>query len=239
MVALYAAGLGMAIAAAVWSADLVLTALSGHASKLASARGGVVRQPPVVARERRVLDSDDEWMQSVRREVARQSERPRGLGVSGEPAQEEHSGPHFSGTLRTVCVRLCDGFSWPISFSTSRASLGHDRQVCESSCTSPARLYVNSSPDGDMQGLVDLNGRPYSALPTAYFFQASYDESCKCRPHPWEKEARDRHRTYALQSRIRKGDRKAAEELRILEASAPPAGRSGPRIAKRGPGEQR
>jgi hypothetical protein len=37
--------------------------------------------------------------------------------------------------------------------------------------------------------MVSLDGVPYKSLGTAFLFRASYDASCKCRPHPWEKEA--------------------------------------------------
>ena len=75
-----------------------------------------------------------------------------------------------------------------------------------------------------MEQMTDLSGRPYSALPTAFMFRASYDEGCKCRPHPWEPESLERHRRYALEAKSRKGDKKATAELKELRAKGLAAG---------------
>lgn len=63
----------------------------------------------------------------------------------------------------------------------------------------------------------DLRGQPYSRLPTAFQYRTTYDESCKCKPHPWEQEAQDRHRMYALQQSVRKGNKEAIAELKGLQ----------------------
>jgi hypothetical protein len=178
---------------------------------------------------------DDEWMESVRsgKAFSGRSQQhggssaplpiPRRLGVSpytpsGEPFSMTGSG------RRTMCVRLCDGYAWPISYSTGGGSFARDQQTCERSCSSPTRLYVQLNPRGDMEQMTDFSGRPYSALPTAFMFRASYDEGCKCRPHPWEPESLERHRQYALEAKSRKGDKKATAELKELGAKGLAAG---------------
>jgi hypothetical protein len=97
---------------------------------------------------------------------------------------------------RTVCVRLCDGYYWPISFAADSADLARDSAKCEQSCSMPAKLYyapmLSEAPE-----LVDLNGQPYTKLGTAFQFRTTYSPNCKCRAHPWEKEAEERHRAYA------------------------------------------
>jgi len=40
--------------------------------------------------------------------------------------------PEQSTTYRTICVRLCDGYYWPISYATTPESFDRDRQKCES-----------------------------------------------------------------------------------------------------------
>src|SRR5262245_22590239 len=43
--------------------------------------------------------------------------------------------PGISGdTYRTVCVRTCDGYYFPISYSTTPASFPNDEQVCQRMC---------------------------------------------------------------------------------------------------------
>jgi hypothetical protein len=48
-----------------------------------------------------------------------------------------------SGTYRTVCVRLCDGVYFPISFSTYRSYFAKDAERCERSCPNRSRLFVH------------------------------------------------------------------------------------------------
>jgi len=49
-------------------------------------------------------------------------------------------------TYRTMCVRLCDGYYFPISSSAPQRQLATDARLCESRCSSPARLFVQRSP---------------------------------------------------------------------------------------------
>src|SRR5262245_49985282 len=81
-------------------------------------------------------------------------------------AANQSSGAAYSagGTFRTLCVRLCDGYYWPISFTTTNASFARDSAACEKSCGSPARLFVYKNPGGDPDDMEDLRGRPYKLL---------------------------------------------------------------------------
>ena len=40
---------------------------------------------------------------------------------------------------------------------------------------------------------------------------------CKCQAHPWENEAKERHRKYALADAANSGDKAAAQELQALQ----------------------
>jgi hypothetical protein len=95
-------------------------------------------------------------------------------------------------TYRTMCVRLCDGYYWPISFATDEAHFSRDSRRCTRSCGAPAALYYYPNPGGAPEDMVSLKGVPYKSLATAFLFRTAYDESCKCRPHPWETEAHER-----------------------------------------------
>ena len=96
-----------------------------------------------------------------------------------------------------MCVRLCDGFYWPISFATGAANFARDSKICTRSCGSSAALYYYRNPGGEPEDMVSLDGRPYKSLGTAFLHHTAYDADCKCRPHPWETEAIERHRKYA------------------------------------------
>ena len=104
-----------------------------------------------------------------------------------------------SGLYRTVCVRLCDGYYFPISFSTTRSRFGRDEQVCQSQCSSEARLFYHSSRDPNAEDLRDRNGNRYEDLANAFVYRTTYDRSCQCRPEPWSEEARQRHASYAAE----------------------------------------
>jgi hypothetical protein len=106
-------------------------------------------------------------------------------------------------TYRTVCVRLCDGALTPISFATTKDRFALDALRCRKSCNGPTRLYVQKNPATDADGFVDLDGRRYTALDTAFKFRTSYDTGCTCRPHAWDVVARARHRMLAIVDRVR------------------------------------
>ena len=100
-------------------------------------------------------------------------------------------------TYRTMCVRLCDGYYWPVSFATGTEHFGRDAETCTRSCGGPVALYYYPNPGGELEEMVSLNGQPYKSLGTAFLYRAAYDASCKCRAHPWEEAAMERHKAYA------------------------------------------
>ena len=99
---------------------------------------------------------------------------------------------------RTVCVRMCDGFYWPVSFSTPRSRLYRDATVCSSSCGAEAKLFHFASNGGQIDDAVDLTGRVYGRLPNAFKYRKALVQGCTCRPEPWSDAAVNRHRVYAL-----------------------------------------
>ncbi len=80
---------------------------------------------------------------------------------------------------RTLCVRTCDGFYFPISFSTSRARFKVDEAVCKGLYGgAEAELYVhyNGSPS---EQAVSLAGQPYLKLPTALLYRTGFNPACQ------------------------------------------------------------
>ena len=104
--------------------------------------------------------------------------------------------PGRSDTYRTVCVRLCDGAYFPMSFSTTRDRFKADAARCKSGCDSPSKLFV-VKPEGAADDMVDVRGGSYGDLPNAFKFRTSYDAACTCRSQPWEAKAVERHRQLA------------------------------------------
>jgi uncharacterized protein DUF2865 len=90
--------------------------------------------------------------------------------------------PTAGATYRTLCVRLCDGFYFPISYAVPASGLGRDAEQCRASCGPEARLFYHPSPGGSAENMVDLSGRAYSALPTAFTYRKTLVAGCSCRP---------------------------------------------------------
>jgi hypothetical protein len=92
-------------------------------------------------------------------------------------------------TYRTLCVRLCDGYYFPINDRSQPGNFLADSKMCQSSCAVPARLFYQPAPDDDAASLLALTGERYAELPNAFRYRNEYVESCACGPKPWSAEA--------------------------------------------------
>lgn len=87
-----------------------------------------------------------------------------------------------AGSYRTICVRTCDGFYWPISFATTPDRFQDDQKTCQRSCpASEAILFAHRNPGEDASQAVSISGQPYSSLPNAFKYRQSFDPACSCR----------------------------------------------------------
>jgi Protein of unknown function (DUF2865) len=87
-----------------------------------------------------------------------------------------------SGTFRTVCVRSCDGYYFPISYSTVQSRFADDARTCQRECpATDAQLYTYRNPGEDMAQAVSLSGQPYTTLPTAFQYRKEFNAACSCR----------------------------------------------------------
>lgn len=94
---------------------------------------------------------------------------------------EETQPTYYGNTVRSVCVRISDGYYWPISFSTVSDYLGNDQYRCQEMCPGvDVDLYYYSNPGQGPDDMVNMNGAPYSALPNAFAYRQSYDTNNKC-----------------------------------------------------------
>jgi hypothetical protein len=83
-------------------------------------------------------------------------------------------------TVRTLCVRTCDGYYFPISFSTTRKYLEADEAACQRMCPAgDASLYYHSRREGPEQ-MVSIAGTPYTDLENAFRYRTVLDRSCTC-----------------------------------------------------------
>ena len=112
-------------------------------------------------------------------------------------SQSERPKKAVSASYRTLCVRLCDGFYFPISYSTRREHFAVDASQCERQCPSRSRLFVYRNPGEEIEDMRDLDGHPYRSLPTALVYRTQYVADCTCRGNPWDEATHARHRGYA------------------------------------------
>ncbi len=148
---------------------------------------------------------------------------------------DEEQRPRYGATFRSVCVRLCDGYYFPVSFSVTSDRLERDAKVCASRCGNQGRLFVHNNPSGSADDMVDLAGRPYRQLKTAFLYRTEYVASCTCQPQPWEAASQDRHRGYALALAASKGNREAMKELVALQSKMQQAAKASEPAAASGP----
>jgi hypothetical protein len=114
--------------------------------------------------------------------------RARGLfdSLFGSPDSTDGNLPEGtlapSGAFRTVCVRTCDGYYFPISYSTTPARFGEDEKTCQRMCpAAEVALYAHRTTGEDMTRAVAINGRPYSELPNAFRYRQELNAACSCR----------------------------------------------------------
>lgn len=85
-------------------------------------------------------------------------------------------------TFRTVCVRSCDGYFFPISFATSPGRFPDDERTCKKLCpAAEVALYTHRNPGEDMNQAVSLSGQPYAQQPNAFKYRTAYDAACSCK----------------------------------------------------------
>jgi hypothetical protein len=105
--------------------------------------------------------------------------------------QDEDTGPGSNAnefgalpfaTYRTLCVRLCDGYYFPVSFSTLPNHFQRDADMCQSKCAAPAELYYHQNPGGAVEQMVSVAGQqPYSSLKSAFRYRKEYVQGCSCK----------------------------------------------------------
>ncbi len=93
-----------------------------------------------------------------------------------------------SGTFRTVCVRTCDGFFYPISYATVPARFGQDENQCRNTCPGAEAMLFSYPTGASIEQGTATNGAPYTSLPNAFKYQTEYVKGCSCNPpgQTWE-----------------------------------------------------
>jgi hypothetical protein len=91
-------------------------------------------------------------------------------------------GGSSSATYRTLCVRLCDGYYFPVSFSTLPSHFEQDEAVCRSKCAAPVELYYYQNPGAAVDQSVALRTQePYTSLKSAFRYRKELVNGCSCK----------------------------------------------------------
>lgn len=118
-------------------------------------------------------------------EAAKRQQQSGPLGFLWQGEEDQGAGMRQSAvpfaTFKTVCVRMCDGYYFPISYSTMQSQFRKDADVCQAKCAAPAELFYYQNPGAEMDQAVSVSGQPYSKMPNAFRHRREYVEGCSCR----------------------------------------------------------
>lgn len=115
------------------------------------------------------------------------TQRPRGFldqlfGNNDESPDVSPNAMPDGAASRTVCVRMCDGFFFPISFATVQSRFAEDEALCKRQCpAAEVSLYTYGNPGQDIQQAVSLSGQLYSSSPNAFKYRTEFNPGCSCR----------------------------------------------------------
>jgi hypothetical protein len=118
---------------------------------------------------------------------ARRRDRNPFSSLWGEEDESPRSRPNQFGNLpfatyRTLCVRLCDGYYFPVSFSTLPNHFQRDSDVCQSQCAAPAELFYHQNPGGAVEQMVSVQSQqPYIGLKSAWRYRKEFVQGCSCK----------------------------------------------------------
>jgi hypothetical protein len=84
-------------------------------------------------------------------------------------------------TYRTICVRTCDGFYFPISYATMPTKFVDDERACQRLCPAAEVTLFSHRTGEDVAQAVSSSGRRYSELPNAFAYRKQFNPSCGCK----------------------------------------------------------
>jgi hypothetical protein len=94
--------------------------------------------------------------------------------------------PRYYSKQRSFCVRTCDGYYFPLSFSSTRSDLDRDQNNCQAACPgAEMQVYFGGDDEAAENMTSSATGEPYSTLPTAFLYRqagAPAAETCGCSP---------------------------------------------------------
>jgi Protein of unknown function (DUF2865) len=222
------------------------TTLTGQIQQM---RGNIDRSQADLQRTRRGGD-DDMQRQAVINALAQNSCGPQYRAAAAAVPQQRgffetlFGGPNTNipppapgdypqvgaGGYRTLCVRTCDGYYFPISNATSSTRFAEDEQTCQKLCpATEAVLYSHRNPGEDVAQAVANNGRVYKDMPNAFRYRREFIAACSCRlPGQSWADALGQIKD----STVERGDIVVTEEKSKAMSQPPPPGKTPPAPAR-------
>ena len=115
------------------------------------------------------------------RNVRRAPREPEG-GWVNDGGRIRYSAP--PGSYRTLCVRTCDGYYFPMSSASSPSDFERDQANCQTSCPgTDVQIYYHRQGQESEAMVSGLSGRPYADLPAAWLYKQAGTPSpagCGC-----------------------------------------------------------
>ena len=143
---------------------------------------------------------------------------------SNEPSGDLANPVVQGGTVRTICVRTCDGFYFPISYATNASRFREDVKTCQRMCpASEVMLFSYPTEGSDVAQATSINGAPYSGLPNAFKYRQQFDATCSCK-----KPGQSWADAVGKDEAVEPGDVVVTED-RAKQLSAPPAQKGQPK----------
>ena len=82
---------------------------------------------------------------------------------------------------RSVCVRTCDGFFFPVGPVGDSSSLASHEADCAGLCPdAQTALFIEPAGSDKIEDAVSIKGARYTALPAAFRHRETSDNSCTC-----------------------------------------------------------
>ena len=93
-------------------------------------------------------------------------------------------GVPVAGGTRTLCVRVCDGYYFPIEFNAASSRFDTDAAACQSMYAQDgqAELFVQANGD-DVADATSLSGQRYGDQPYAFAYRQDYAPACVAQLH--------------------------------------------------------
>jgi hypothetical protein len=98
---------------------------------------------------------------------------------TSRPPERTVSSQRTKGGSRLVCVRICDGFFFPLPAPPKDGST--PAELCRASCPNAETALFHAPADGDIEQAVSERGKPYMQLANASRYKKVYDPACSCK----------------------------------------------------------